>query len=187
LFLLVNEGFEHLTDHFKVISRPSELVRQIDEVSSCRIEAIGQKARYKPGQSGMSAEKRCCLVNYVDPDVVEGSSSRRVGNTEQNRHFADKRTGLDEHCYLCGSAQNFNATFDKYIHTACCLTFFYECRPVSDLFDRKITTVIKNGSHQRVLHKPLSAFHSITSLVRAVSKTVHSSSASISTPAVVMR
>mgnify|MGYP000255162517 CR=1 FL=1 len=59
----------------------------------------------------MGAEKRSCLVNYMDPDVVEGSSSRCVGNTEQNRHFADKRTGLDEHRYLCGSAQNFNATF----------------------------------------------------------------------------
>jgi hypothetical protein len=166
----MNERFEHLADHFKVVSRPRKLVRQIDEVSRCCIKAIGQKARYKPGQSGMGAEKRSCLVNYMDPDVVEGSSSRCVGNTEQNRHFADKRTGLDEHRYLCGSAQNFNATFDKYIHTACCLTFLYECRPVSELFDRKITTVIKNGSHQRVLHKPINVFHSITSSVRAATR-----------------
>ena len=152
----MNERFEHLTDHFEMISRPRKLVRQIDEVRRRRIKAIGQKARYKPGQSRMGAEKRRCLVDYVDPDVVEGPSSRRVGNTEQNRHFADKRTGLEEHCYLRGSAQNFNATFDKYIHTACCLTFLYEQRPVSEVFDGKITTVIKNGSHQRVLHKPLS-------------------------------
>jgi hypothetical protein len=143
----MNERFEHLADHFEVVSRPSKLVRQIDEVGRCRIKAIGQKARYKPGQSGMGAEKRCCLVNYMYPNVVKRPSSRCVGNTEQNRHFADKRTGLDEHCYLCGSAQNFNATFDKYIHTACCLTFLYEDRPVSHLFDWEATTVIKNGSH----------------------------------------
>jgi hypothetical protein len=166
----MNERFEHLTDHFEVISRPRELMRQIDEVRRRRIKAIGQKARYKPGQSRMGAEKRRCLVNYMDPDVVDGPSSRCVGNTEQNRHFADKRTGLDEHCYLRGSAKNFNATFDKHIHTACGLPFFYECRPFSDLFDRKITTVIKNGSHQRVLHKPLSAFHSITLSVRAATR-----------------
>jgi hypothetical protein len=154
----MNERFEHLTDHFEVVSRPRKLVRQIHEVSRCRIKAIGQKARYKPRQSGVGAEKRCCLVNYMDADVVEGSSSRCVWNTEQNRHFADKRTGFDEHCYLRGSTQNFNATFDKYIHTACCLTFLYECRPVLDLLNRKITTVIKNGSHQRVLHKLLVRF-----------------------------
>ncbi len=152
----MNERFEHLTDHFEMISRPRKLVRQIDEVSRCRIKAIGQKARYKPGQSRMGAEKRRCLVNYMDPDVVEGPSSRCVGNAEQNRHFADKRTRLDKHGHLRGPTQNFNATFDKYIHTACCLTFLYEQRPVSEVFDRKITTVIKNGSHQRVLHKPLS-------------------------------
>jgi len=66
----MNERFEHLTDHFEVISRPRELVRQIDEVRRRRIKAIGQKARYKPGQSRMGAEKRRRLVNYMGPDVV---------------------------------------------------------------------------------------------------------------------
>jgi len=109
----MDQAFQYLTDHFKMIALVGELTFQIDEIGCGGVEALRKQLGDEKRDLRIRSEKSRRLVKYMNLDRGLRLDRRRVRKIQQYGHFTEDRSGLLDQGDLRVASQDLHVSFDK--------------------------------------------------------------------------